>query len=58
MNKPEILGVNLFGCAFTGPAAGVWVAVAAAVKVGGPAAAAALCNVPVVGVVMAGGIAG
>ena len=58
MEKPEILGANLFGCAFSGPAAAVWVAVSAVVKVGGPAAAAAICNVPVVGVAMSVGVAG
>lgn len=58
MEKPLVLDANICGCAFTGPAAAVWIAVAAVVKVGGPAAAAAVCNVPVVGVVMSVGLTG
>lgn len=58
LEKPEILGANICGCAFTGPAATVWILVAGAVKIGGPAAAAAICNVPVVATVMSVGLAG
>lgn len=55
MEKPKILGQNLAGCAFTGPTAALWVSVSFALKVGGMAAVAAVCNAPAVGLVYAVG---
>lgn len=57
MNKPEILGANIAGCAATGPGAVVWVPAAWALRTGGMVAVAAVCNAPVVGLVLAGGYA-
>lgn len=51
MKKPKILGQNLAGCAFTGPTAALWVSVSFALRLGGMAAVAVVCNAPAVGLV-------
>ena len=57
MKKPEILGANLIACAIAcGPAAAVWVSAGAAAKTGGMVAVAAICNAPVCGILLAGGM--
>ncbi len=55
MEKPLILDANICGCAFTGPTAAAFVAISAAGQQGCLAAAAVICNAPVVGIVLTGG---
>lgn len=57
MEKPEVIGANMFGCMATGAAAPVFIVGSAVGKVGGTIAAGFLCNAPAVAIVLTAGFA-
>lgn len=57
MEKPEVLGANMFGCVATGAAAPVFIVGGAVGKVGGTIAAGFLCSDSAVAIVVVAGFA-